>query len=53
MTARRRDCLLPELPRGGVLLVDADTKILAIHSNLMNKEFVSQRDRLFLVVRTE
>lgn len=53
MRAKARPCLLPKLSRGGILLVDADTQILAIHSNLANEEFVGQKDRLFLVVRSQ
>ena len=53
MTVRGKRCLLPEFSSGGILLVDANTQILAIQSNLANKEFVGQKDRLLLVVRAK
>ena len=53
MTAKTRRCLLPELSRGGVLLVDTDTQILPIHANLVSEEFVGQENRLLLVVRSK
>ena len=53
MTAKTRRYLLPELSRGGVLLVDTDTQILPIHANLVSEEFVGQENRLLLVVRSK